>query len=77
MPTVNFSVPEEVKAAFNTTFAKKNKSAIIAGLMMEAVEREKQRKRRSRAIDNILKLRAASPPISEEEFRAAREELRK
>jgi hypothetical protein len=77
MATVNFSVPDEVKETFNATFAKRNKSAIIAELMMEAVEREKQRKKRSRAVEKILKLRAASPPITEEQFRAAREELRK
>lgn len=77
MATMNFSVPDNVKEAFNTTFARKNKSAIIAELMMEAVQREKQRKKRSRAVEKILKLRAISPPITEEQFRAAREELRK
>lgn len=77
MATVNFSVPEEVKNAFNATFANRNKSAIIADLMVQAVENEKRRKKRSRAIEKILKLRAISPAITEEEFRAAREEGRK
>jgi len=31
--TVNFSVPDEVKEAFNQTFEGQNKSAIIAALM--------------------------------------------
>jgi len=39
MSTVNYSVPEDVKKAFNKTFKNQNKSAIIAELMVEAVER--------------------------------------
>ena len=45
MATVNFSVPDDVKDAFNHTFAKQNKSAIIAELMRKAVEEAKQQKR--------------------------------
>lgn len=77
MATVNFSVPEEVKEAFNKTFAGKNKSAIIAELMRRAVEEEKVRKKRAKAIDHLLVLRAKTPPITKEQFEAAREELRK
>lgn len=77
MATVNFSVPEEVKEAFNKTFAGKNKSAIIAELMRRAVEEEKVRKKRAKAIDHLLALRAKTPPITKEQFEAAREELRK
>ena len=40
MATVNFSVPDEVKELFNATFAHKNKSAIIAELMLEAARRD-------------------------------------
>ena len=39
MSTVNFSVPDDVKEAFNATFAGQNKSAVIADLMREAVQR--------------------------------------
>ena len=35
------SVSDEVKTLFNATFAHKNKSAIIAELMLEAVERDR------------------------------------
>ncbi|MGH8729221.1 MAG: hypothetical protein ACREV9_13960 [Burkholderiales bacterium] len=77
MATVNFSVPEKVKDAFNRTFANKNKSAVIAELMMRAVEEEKSRKKQSRAIERILARRATKRPISDVEFRNAREELRK
>jgi len=77
MATVNFSVPEEIKEAFNRTFAKRNKSAIIASLMARAVEEEKSRKKQSKAIDRLLVRRATKQPISDEALRAAREELRK
>lgn len=74
MSTVNFSVPEEVKRAFNETFKDQNTSAIIADLMREAIERTQQRQRQSEAIDCILERRKRAPPLTEQEFRAAREE---
>ncbi len=37
MATVNFSVPDDVKALFDKTFGDQNKSAIIAELMRNAV----------------------------------------
>jgi hypothetical protein len=58
--TVNFSVPEEVKQAFNETFAGENKSAIIAGLMQQAVEQ--RQRRRVVAIDALLELRRSQRP---------------
>ena len=76
MATVNFSVPEEVKDAFNTVFDGQNKSAVIADLMREAVEREQRRKRHCSAVDRILANRINAPRFSEPEFRAAREEGR-
>jgi len=74
--TVNFSVPDNVKEAFNATFAGQNKSAIIADLMREAVERAHARQQHVDAIDRILARRAHGPRITEAEFRAAREEGR-
>lgn len=64
MATVNFSVPEEVKQAFNETFKDQNKSAIIADLMREAIERTQQRQRQSEAIDRILERRKRAPPLT-------------
>ena len=58
MSTVNFSVPEEVKRIFNETFEGQNKSAVIAGLMLEAVERARRKR---------------TPTLTQKEFRAARE----
>jgi hypothetical protein len=59
--TINFSIPDEVKQAFNTAFAGQNKSAIVAGLMREAVEREARRKRSQQAIDRILARHPKAP----------------
>lgn len=76
MPTVNFSVPEDIKNAFNITFEGQNKSAVIADLMREAVEREQRRQKHGNAVDRILANRIHAPRITEAEFIAAREEGR-
>ena len=76
MSTVNFSVPEDVKEAFNATFEGQNKSAVIADLMREAVERAQRRQQHRSAVDRIIANRVNAPRITEAEFRAAREEGR-
>lgn len=73
MSTVNFSVPEEVKQVFNETFEGQNKSAIIADLMLEAVERARSRERSLAAYKRILKRRPKAPAVTESQVRAARE----
>lgn len=40
MSSVKYSIPEQVKAAFNAAFAGRNKSAIVAELMRAAIERK-------------------------------------
>lgn len=72
MATMNFSVPDEVKEEFNRTFARENKSSIVARLMMQAVEERRLQKQRARAIDRLLKLRSQRKPITMEEFNEAR-----
>ncbi|MDP2180733.1 hypothetical protein [Methylicorpusculum sp.] len=76
MATVNYSVPDEIKDAFNAAYQGQNKSAVIAELMMEAVERAARKQRHREAIANILTLRAEMPPVSAEEVQAALDELR-
>ena len=61
MATVNFGVPDEVKDAFNTTFADVNKSAVIADLMREAVERARRKQASDSAVDAILARRRRAP----------------
>ena len=76
MATVNFSVPEEVKKAFNRTFKGQNKSAVIAALMREAVERAKRKQLSHKAIENILARRRNAPVRSEDDIRTTRENNR-
>lgn len=77
MPTMNFSVPEDVKTAFNDAFSGENKSAIIAALMRQAVAERTLERQRQRAIDALLALRDQQAPIDEGDFDEAREALRK
>jgi len=70
--TVNFSVPEEVKQAFNETFASENKSAIIARLMQQAVDDRQRQRQRAVAIDDLLEMRRTQRPASEAEVAEAR-----
>ena len=76
MATVNFSVPDDVKEAFNLAFEGQNKSAVIAELMREAIERAERRRRSRTAIDRILARRAKAPVRSARALRAARDKGR-
>jgi hypothetical protein len=72
MATMNFSVPDDVKAAFNRAYAGANKSAILTQLLRQAVEERQRLVRRRRAIDQLLQLRRKAPPSSARTLRAAR-----
>ena len=76
MSTVNFSVPEDIKNAFNTVFEGQNKSAVIADLMRDALEREQRRKQHRSAVERILDNRINAPRFSEAQFTVARAEGR-
>ncbi len=73
MATVNFSVPEDVKEAFNKTFAGKNKSAIIAKLMSEAVNEAMRQQKREEAFRLLTERRKLRPPMTDKEISKARE----
>ncbi|MFO7877233.1 MAG: hypothetical protein R6U55_11700 [Desulfovermiculus sp.] len=77
MATVNYSIPDEIKEAFNAQFADRNKSAIIAELMQQAVEEEEQKQRRNQAIQRVLSRFNERKRVTSAEIQAAREELRK
>ena len=72
MGSVNYSVPDDVKDAFNETFKAQNKSAVIAELMREAVERERRRRQHQQAAERILKRREHAPAVSDAAVRKAR-----
>jgi hypothetical protein len=72
MATVNFSVPDEVKAEFDKAFGDQNKSAIIAELMRRAVRERQLQIRRERLFLQLSAARKTRPSISSEEVRRAR-----
>lgn len=76
MAMVNYSVPDEVKQRFNQAFAGRNKSAIIAELMAQAVEELERTQQRKNAIDRLLARRPARPAVTEAQIRGVRDEAR-
>jgi len=72
MATVNFSIPEEIKEAFQEAFANENKSAIISRLMRQAVEEKRREQRRRAAIEALLDLRRKQKPVPDAEIARAR-----
>lgn len=77
MATLNFSVPDDVRREFNALFENENTSAILTGLMQQAIEEKKQQQRRAITIDKILHLRKTQNPVSADELAQAREALRR
>jgi hypothetical protein len=73
---MNFSVPDDVRAAFNKTFAGTNRSALLAGLMRQAVEERRRQRRRARAISRLLELRERLGPVSRRQVTRARRSQR-
>jgi hypothetical protein len=76
MATMNFSIPDDVKEAFNKEFDGENKSAVVADLMRKAVEDRERRKRSSDFVERMRRIRASGRPVTDDEIRRAREELR-
>jgi hypothetical protein len=73
MATINFSVPDDVKEAFNEAFEGQNKSAIVTELMREAIARAERKTRSRAAIERILKRRPSMPMVDAKALRKARE----
>jgi hypothetical protein len=70
--TVNFSVPDEVKAAFDKAFGDQNKSAIVAKLMRRAVRERQLQMRRGKLFRQLGAARSDRPSITSEEIHRAR-----
>ncbi|MCK6424275.1 MAG: hypothetical protein L6Q75_04200 [Burkholderiaceae bacterium] len=68
MSTMNFSVPEDVKQAFNAAFEGQNKSAVVTALLREAIARANAQERQRQAYQRILANRATAPVVSDEEI---------
>jgi hypothetical protein len=76
MATMNFSVPEDVKQAFNAEFDGQNKSAVLTRLLREAVQQAQQQREREAAGRRILARRASSPIVEPGVIDRARKEGR-
>jgi hypothetical protein len=72
MATVNFSVPDEVKAEFDKAFGGQNKSSIIAELMRRAVRERQLQIRRERLFRQLSAARPKRPSFTGQEVRRAR-----
>lgn len=72
MGTVNFSVPDAVKRAFDRAFAGQNKSGVLTQLMRQAIEERKRQRRRAAAVDALLRPRRRQRPVTDRAVRVAR-----
>lgn len=72
MATVNFSVPDEIKQAFDKAFGNQNKSAVIAGLMQRAVDEQQLQKRRDRLFRELTSARSRRSPATSKAMHNAR-----
>lgn len=73
MATVNFSVPDDVKKAFDKTFKGSNKSAIMTSLMRRAIEEEQLRARRLTLFEQLTEKRARRPTATRRQMQTARQ----
>jgi metal-responsive CopG/Arc/MetJ family transcriptional regulator len=73
---MNFSVPDDIKEAFNIAYQGQNKSAVITDLMREAIERAERKQRSHEAILRIIERRKHAPYLTDESIRLAREDGR-
>jgi hypothetical protein len=65
MGCVNYSVPDDIKEAFNLAFTGKNKSAVIAQLMRDAVDSELRRRAHVVATEAILRRGEPTPTFGD------------
>ena len=72
MATVNFSVPSDVKEAFDKAFSRQNKSAVLTDLMRQAIDGRERRRRRARVVEKLLALRKRTRRMTDRAVRAAR-----
>ena len=72
MATVNFSVPDDVKQAFDSAFRDQNKSAVIAGLMRRAVIEAGRQKQREELFRQLTEKKRQRPSASNAAIRTAR-----
>jgi glutamyl-tRNA reductase len=76
MATMNFSIPDDVKEAFNKTFEGENKSAVVTRLMLQAIEEAERRRHSQSFVERLRAIREQGEPVTGEDIARARQELR-
>jgi hypothetical protein len=76
MATMNFSVPDDVKEAFNKTFEGENKSAVITQLMVRAIDEHARRRRSLGFVERLRRIRSQTQTAGDDEIKRVRESLR-
>lgn len=77
MAVVNFSIPDDVKQAFDRVFKGENRSAIVTALMRSAIQQAEAQGDQREVFAAIRRLARKIPPMSDEEIYTARQEGRK
>ena len=72
MATVNFSVPDDVKADFDEVFGAQHKSAVIAELMRSAVSEARRREQRESIFRTLTQRRGQRPSLTGNAARTSR-----
>ena len=72
MAIVTFSVPDDVKTAFDRTFKNQNKSAVIAEFMRRAVAERQLQERRAKLFRELAAKRKDRPRVTSEQVRTSR-----
>jgi Arc/MetJ family transcription regulator len=70
--TVNFSVPDDVKAAFDKAFGDQNKSSIVAELMRRAVRERQLQIKREKLFRQLGTTRSSRPAVTSEQIKRTR-----
>jgi hypothetical protein len=74
MATMNFSIPDDIKDRFNEIFEGRNKSALVADLLLQAVEAEQRRRADLALVERTRSFHARNArTYTSAEVRAARE----
>jgi hypothetical protein len=70
--TVNFSVPDDVKAAFDKAFGDQNKSSIVAELMRRAVRERQLQLKREKLFRQLGAARSSRPAVTSAQIKRTR-----
>ncbi len=77
MATMNFSLPDELKARFDARFAGRNKSAVLAACLEAAIEKDEAKARGKLAFDKYMQFRSTRSPVDSALLQNTLDELRR